>query len=292
MELSCVETAREILLANNETYLANALLAKELQKNHHDIDKLFSLGTGYLKAKNFESALSCFAELKRLTNSFESHYYAAKSHEGLNQDELAKNCYLDALLITTNNMDLLFEAYKNVGNLYLKARNLDLAEDFYHKAYNLQPESPQLMVNLGTLEMQKTDSSRAIERFRKALTLDPKFAPAWVGLALCYHQFGDHDMAWASVLKSLDCDSFNSTALLLMAQWCGKQSAMDIAIQKLMAFFDRGEFDSMLSLCFVELCIQTNQFFLARIELERSLLWDPQHTDLLNFDRALSDHGY
>jgi tetratricopeptide (TPR) repeat protein len=292
MEVTSIESARTILLANNENYLANALLAKELQQNIHDHKITFKLGMGYLQAKNFDSAKSCFGEIKKNLGSFESYFHFAQACEGLEKPVEAKEAYLDALLISTINLELLFEAYKNLGNIYLREKNLDNAEDFYHKAYALFPNSAQLAVNMGTLEMQKSDSSGAIERFRKALRIDPQFAPAWVGLALSYQQFGDFDMAWASLLKAIEYDFKNSTALLLIAQWAIKQNAVDLSLNHLMNFFDSGEFDSMLSQAFVELCIHANKFNLARLELERSLLWDPRNSDLLTFDKALRDHGY
>lgn len=292
MELNTIEEARKILLANNEPYLATALLAKELQQNIHDNELVLKLGLEYLDNSNFEASKACFLELKKSTNSFESHFYLGKCFEKLNDTESALGFYLDSLLISTINMKLLFEAYKNIGNLYLKEKNIDIAEDFYHKAYALFPESPQLLVNLGTLEMQREDSSRAIERYRKALCIDPQFSPAWVGLALSYHQFGDLEISWASLLKAIEYDNKNSTALLLFAKWCTKHNAIEIALNHLMNFFDLGEFDTSLSLAFVELCIQNNKFYLARIELERALLWDPKQPDLLSFDKALSDHGF
>jgi tetratricopeptide (TPR) repeat protein len=292
MEVTSVDEARNILLAHNETYLANALTAKELQKNYRDIDIILQLGIGFMKGKNFEAAQTCFSEVITLGRPFEGHYYMGKVCECLDELERARDAYLDALLISTLDMNLLYEAYKNVGNLYLKQRHLDSAEDFYHKAYAVFPESPQLIVNMGTLEMQRSDPTKAVDRFRQALQINPKFGPAWVGLSLSYQVFGDLEMAWASILKSIECDPNNSTALLLMAQWSSKNKAIDLALNHLMNYFDQGEFDHHLSLAFVELCIQSSNFSLARLELERALLWDPRQADLLSFDKALADHGY
>lgn len=292
MQVSHLENVREILLANNENYLANAVLASEIQKNSHDYQKILNLGLGYLQTKTFEPAQTCFRELVRLTQSFEGYYFLAKSQEALGYFEAAKENYLDAILIPTTRYADLFDAFKNLGNLYLREKNFELAEDFYLKAFALQPDSAQLFVNLGTLEMQKENISLSIERYRKALTLDTKFAPGWIGLALSYAQFGDFEMAWASLLKAVDLDPNNTTALHLMAQWSTKNQSQDSALEALMKYFDQGGFDTTLSLCFIELCITMDRFRWARWELERSLLWDPENTQLLQFDRALKNHGY
>ena len=292
MEVTSLESASQILLENNEIHLANALCAKGLQQDQRNIELIKTLGFSSFRSENYEGAKICFDQLKALTNSFESYFHYAKACEALGQWEWARESYLDALLLSTTRIDLLFESYKNLGNIFLKEKNLDMAEDFYHKAYTLAPESQQLLVNLGTLEMQKEDSSLAIEKYRKALQINPRFSPAWVGMALCYQNFGEDEMAWASLLKALETDPNNTIALLMFANLSVKMNEMPLAIEKFMSFFDRGHFDSTLSSAFIELCLHANRIDLARIELERALLWDPKQVDLLNYERALNEHGY
>lgn len=284
--------ASDILYAHNELFLANTLRATQLQHDTHDLKNVLNLGIGYLKAKNYAAAKICFAEVKRLSCTFESTFYLGLSLEGLNLNEEAKATYLEAVMRPTSNIDLLFEAYKNIGNIFLREKNLEIAEDFYHKAYAIKGESPQLLVNLGTLELQKNNNTQAIERFRKALVINIKTGPAWLGMALCYDGFGDREMAWASLLRAVECDGRNTTVLLLLAQWALRENAMDFAITKLMGYFDSGEFDAQLSLAFIELCVHTSQFALARLEMERALLWEPSNRDLQSFEKALRTHGY
>ena len=292
MDTTAIDSAINILSKNNESYLANSLLALRVQKSQPDFKLINELAIRYFKSKNYIAAKTCFAELKKILNTFEVHYYFAKICENLNNHEEAKENYLDALLLSTLDLELLFEANKNLGNLYLKEKNLDIAEDFYHKAYTINPDSPQLLVNLGTLELQRKELGIASERFRKALRINPRFSHAWVGLSLCYLELGEQALSWGSILKSIEHDPENSTALLLAAKWCLKNDAIEITLQHLMNFFDRGHFDLQISLSFIELCIKKNDFYLARVELERSLLWSPKQVELLQFDRALYDHGY
>lgn len=291
-EVSVIESARQVLLKNKEMYLANSLLATALQKNQYNESIILELGESYLHSGSYEAAQKCFSHLKEVLNSFEAHFFYARACEGLGATDKARESYLDALLLPTLDSELLFEAYKNIGNIYLKNQNIDVAEDFYHKAYSLNSKSAALMVNLGTLELQKSDSSGAIERFRMALVIDQKFSPAWVGLALSYHLFGDFEMAWASILRAVECDAKNSMALLLMAQWSVKNNNMSQSIKSLIHYFDQGFFEAPLSLAFIELCIHSNNFSLARWELERSLLWDPKNNELLSFDKVLKQHGH
>lgn len=292
MELTSLESASDLLLNNKELKLANAVSTKGLQLDNHNLKMIYNLGLGSLELGQYKQAKLCFHELLKTETRFENHYYLAKACEGLNEHETAREAYLDAILLPSSNLSLLFEAYKNLGNLYLKEKNFDMAEDFYHKAYSLNPDSAVLLVNLGTLEMQKEAFSQAIEKYRKALQVDPRHAPAWVGMALVYQSFGEFDLSWASLLKSLDHDSDNQMALLLLARLSAKQEASALAIERLMNHFDKGHFDSQLSLAFIELCIQSNRLNLARLEVERALLWEPNQADILKFEKALSDHGY
>jgi tetratricopeptide (TPR) repeat protein len=292
MDVTQIEQAGEILLANNENFLAKALYARELQKDLGNSELLLRLGNSYLKSQDFQSALKCYQQLQRQTISFDSCYYIARCYEGMGELISAKESYLDALLQNTTNSDLLFETYKSMGNLFLKEKNLDMAEDFYHKAYTLCPGSSQLLVNMGTLEIQRNDFATAIEKFRKALSFSPRSSAAWVGMALCYQSFGDLEMAWGSVLKATEGDPDNATALLLLAQWGERHSGVERAQTALMEHFDRGHFDAQLSLAFVELALRKGEFHLARIELERALLWEPNNSELLQFDKALGNHGF
>lgn len=248
---------------------------------------IFELGQEYLKKDDFQNALSCFTQLKKVAGNFESHYFLGLCLEKLGEDEMATQMYLEALLIPTSKVSYLFETYKNIGNLYLKQGNIDLAEDFYYKAYGLQPSSPQLSVNLGTLEIQRKRYVEAIERYRFALQQNPKFSPGWVGMALCYEAFGDMDMAWASVLKAYDQDQSNSTTLFLLGTWSQRVQKTEFALMVLAQHFDSGHFEATLSILFIEICLEVKQTHLALIELERALLWDPTHADLLMLSRSL-----
>lgn len=290
--INSIDKAVDVLHQNSEIYLANSLLASALQRNQYDERIIYDLGKGFIKNRNFESAQKCFQYLKVKLNNFESYFFFAKSSEALGQVEAARDAYLDALLLPTVDSDLLFEAYKNIGNIYLKESNIEVAEDFYHKAYTIKSESPTLLVNLGTLELQRLNTSGAIERFRSALKVDPKFSPAWLGLALSYDDFGDFPMAWASLLRSVECDSRNATALLLLAQWSVKNEGVNKAIHYLSQYFDSGFFDNQLSLVFIELCLHSNNYGLARWELERALHWDPKSVELNSFDQVLRQHGH
>ena len=117
-----------------------------------------------------------------------------------------------------------FNIYKNMGNVYLKLSELNLAEGCYGKASVLFPKSPVLAVNLGVLEIQKGDLDKAKTHFLKALNLEPENDVAWVGLSLVHRAHSDHDLSRACVLRALDSNPVNKTALVHYYQWCRDDS--------------------------------------------------------------------
>ena len=117
-----------------------------------------------------------------------------------------------------------FNIYKNMGNVYLKLSELNLAEGCYGKASLLFPKSPVLAVNCGVLEIQKGNLDKAKNHFVKALVYEPENDVAWVGLALVHRAHSDHDLSRACVLRALDSNPTNKTALVHYYQWCRDDS--------------------------------------------------------------------
>ncbi len=122
------ELANSLLIKNKEHFLSNALLAREVQKNKYDTNLIFNLGKGFLKNLNFDAAKKCFFYLKQThPTQFEFCYYYAFTCESLGNINEAREVYLDSLLLSTTDLNLLFESYKNIGNIYLKDKDIDTA---------------------------------------------------------------------------------------------------------------------------------------------------------------------
>ncbi|MCB9024990.1 MAG: tetratricopeptide repeat protein [Bdellovibrionaceae bacterium] len=151
-------------------------------------------------------------------------------------DSLAHKLYLQIAASGSYNSEILFVTYKNLGNILVRSADLDGAEEFYNKAYTLNPDSDVLLVNLGTLEMQKPNLEKALERYRMAVDVNSSNPRAWIGLALVHREFGDLELSWGNLEKSLDIDPCDETAIELMVEWGVKESKFEALIKRLEAF--------------------------------------------------------
>ncbi|RME14217.1 MAG: hypothetical protein D6797_09345 [Bdellovibrio sp.] len=135
------------------------------------------------------------------------------------KDQEALDLYFKVLEKVQEDIPHLFDVYKNIGNIYLRNKDVEAAEEFYHRAYVMNSESDILLVNMGTLEIQRENYEKAKELFRLALTKDGRNEKAWIGLALVHRHYGDLDLSWANLMSALDQDPENETAYQLFIDW-------------------------------------------------------------------------
>jgi tetratricopeptide (TPR) repeat protein len=128
---------------------------------------------------------------------------------------------------------VLFNVYKNLGNIALRDADLAAAEDFYNKAFTMNPDSDTLMVNYGSLHVQRGELDLAVQRFRRAVELNRSNPKAWLGLAVVHREFGDADLAWANLEAALDLQPENDTAIRLVADWANKDGEFERGLRRL-----------------------------------------------------------
>lgn len=226
-------------------------------------------------------------QLAAVEPSFTSLVELGNIYYRMNQDEKAEDTYFQALELPVDNNQLLFDIYKNLGNIFVKTGDFDAAEEFYNKAHTLNPQSDILLVNLGTLEIQKNDMSSALERFRTALGVNPKNDKAWVGLALVHNQMGDPVLAQANIENAIDCNRMNKTAVHLLANWAVRDQKFDGAIEALQNYLAEVDFDEEMSLLLIHLQCLAGRLDLALIEIERLLLWNPGHLEVIELEKKI-----
>lgn len=115
---------------------------------------------------------------------------------------------------------ILFEVYKNMGNIYLKCGDIEAAEEKYNLANAIDSDDENLSVNYGVLAIQKEDYEEAKSRFSQVLEKNNSSDLAWVGMALVHRAHSDNDLARACLLRGLDENSYNKLALCNYYQWC------------------------------------------------------------------------
>jgi len=86
-------------------------------------------------------------------------------------------------LLDNLNTNEKFNFHNLLGQCYTKIQDYKNAETHYFCAYELNPESDILQVNVGTLALQKKDYQTAEKHFEKALEINLQNEKAFLGLA-------------------------------------------------------------------------------------------------------------
>lgn len=283
-DISYLLSNAEVLLRHEEKEMAKVLIYEALSENSYHPVALKKANEFLDTKKNLDQMIKTQKVLCQVDSCFETisqqgHYYYLNS-----QDELALEKYFESISLVVETTPALFEVYKNMGNILTKAGDFDGAEEYFNKAFVLQPQSDVLLVNLGTLDLQRQEVNSALDRFRMALELNPENDKAWVGLALVHQKMGDEILAYANVENAIDINPGNRTAVHIFANWSVRDAKLTAAIEKLENYLSTVDLDKELSLVLVHLFCQMNQFELALLEIERVLLWDPRCKDFASVE--------
>jgi len=96
-----------------------------------------------------------------------------------------------------------FWSYIMLGNIYARnERNLDVAEFYYEKGIEINPEDAMVLNNYANLMMEKGNFAKAEENFKKSLKLNAGYPHTYFGLALLYRMAG-HPEESLQVLERL-----------------------------------------------------------------------------------------
>jgi len=269
----------EMLIKNCEVDLAKGLIYKSLALDSRHPHAL-RLAAQVLDPKNSDQLIRIYQQLALVEPIFANLIMLANCYYKRGEDQLAYAAYSEALSIapdlTDSNKETFFEIYKNCGAILTRDGDFPGAEEFFHKAFVINPQSDQLLVNLGTLEIQMNEAKHAVDRFREALEINPKNDKAWVGLALIHYSMGDVQLALGNVENAIELNPKNRTAVHIFANWCVKEEKIHAAIERLQNFVSLADYDEEMSLLLIHLMCMVNQIKAAQIECERVFSWNPK----------------
>lgn len=277
-----------ILAKHKEYKLALNLLREASNRDSHNPETLKLLAYCLEKTSRLNEALIVQKTLMTVDYGFDSLFGFATSLYKMGRDQEALDKYFEALSVLTEENDNLFELYKNMGNIFVRQGDFDGAEEYYNKAYTVNTTSDVLLVNFGTLEVQRNDFDKSLYCFRKAVEINPENDKAWVGLAMVHNQFGDSELAWANLETALDINSQNRTAVHLAANWGLRDGKTLKAIDALQNYLGSVEEDEDMSLVLINLFCTTGQIEKALLEIERVLLWNPEHKEVRQLKKKLT----
>ena len=277
----------QVLMKHREYPLAMNLLREASNKDSKNPTTLTMLANCLDKMSRGSESLIVRKTLAEVDYGFESlHGYATALYKA-GRDQEALDKYYEALAVLTEETSTLFETYKNMGNIFVRQGDFDGAEEYYNKAYTLNPQSDVLLVNFGTLEVQRNDYDKSLFCFRKAVEINPENDKAWVGLAMVHSQFGDIELAWANIESAIDINPQNRTAVHLAANWGLRDGKLQKAIEALQGYLASVEEDEDMSLVLINLLCSAGQVDQALLEMERVLLWNPDHQEVRTLKKKI-----
>ncbi len=302
-EFESEETARffqasRLLMQNCEYLPAQKLLRKVLNQAPYSSSAIFALAECARHLQQTDERLKLLKTLITLDDHPRHLLALADAFYENGADQMALDYYLQALALLSEDSPQLFSVYKNVGNIHVRAHDFESAEEYYNRAYILEPRSATLLVNFGTLAIQRERWEKAVQHFRDAVTFEPSFDAAWVGLSMVHRQFGDFDLSWANLFRALDLNPLNTTALQLALSWVVKDQRWDQVAQSLQRYLVLADQDATMSLALSQLWFLKGNLADARLELTRTLALDPlipggqELTNLIEAEEAKRSHGW
>lgn len=269
----------KLLLQSGELQLARRVFLALLQKQpeyepaHH----------GLLQALHAMGDLpAAFSHLKARVESqpsFSSYFDLAEHFYHAGDNENAEKVYAEALRYPHVEGPALFCIYKNLGNIALLKRDFAGAEEQYSKAYTLNDRSDVLLVNFGSLAIQRGQIDRALTCYRRALELNSANAKAWIGLAVLHREFGDYELSWANVERAMDFEPGNTTAAKLIAEWGLKDNEVEKTIRLLRNYLEIQPRDAFLHMMLGKYLYLVGQSLAALDHLQTAVQLDSQLQD-------------
>ena len=105
----------------------------------------------------------------------------------------------------------------------------------YSEMLESEPDNALAIANLGIVEFQTDNTTRARELLEKAVSLKPKLAASWTTLGLLYYKEEQWDLAVSALTRALSVDPRNAQAhnyLAVVAKARGWTNAAEMELQK------------------------------------------------------------
>lgn len=268
----------QILFKNEDFYDALVLLRQGLNLDSSNVKLIDACRSTLTKLGLHEESLRLLESSQRISYTPEKSVELARVYVKQEKNDQALAQLFDVLSQLVSDEELLFETYKDIGCVYLKEKEFDLAEEYFHKAYALNSMNDTLLVNLGVLEYLKRDITKSLNYLREAINNNEKNDKAWVGLAMAHLEFGDKELSWSNLTKAIDVDPMNRTALVLLNELAETDSQLEVCQNALVKFLEKDNFDEQVSHLLIHIFIKRNDFHRAQLESFKAYLWNPEST--------------
>ena len=161
----------KIKLSQNDYKEAKINFEKVLKIDEKNLEALLSLSDILFAEKKYlEAKKKLYKIIELKPNFFQAYNNLGNIEMELNENENAlKN------LIKSNEIKENKAAFNNIGLIYKKKKNFDLAITYFNKALNLDSNYLESLYNLGIVHIQINKFENAIEYFKSILEIDKNY---------------------------------------------------------------------------------------------------------------------
>ena len=142
----------------------------------------FNLASIYSRRESYKKAISTYQKFLKYADT------DLLSVSDFN-DYQAYERYKDDYLAYLKNKQLYPAAYFELGKIYMKTENIDMAFSYFSKALKLDSSYVPARIALGNILMMRGSYDKAEESFQQILKLDPDNFTAHNNLGLIYLQY-------------------------------------------------------------------------------------------------------
>ncbi len=172
-----------------------------------------------VKRKSEEGQVYAARKLVEVEDSTANQFLLAKAYLRCGSDKAALNICHSILDNAAEYDGTVFLVFKMMGSLYQRAADYDAAEEYYNRAFAINPYDLDIQISCGYLYLQSQRVDKARERFAGVLDSNEMVIEARIGLALVHSFLGEFEMACANLATVLDINPGHQLSLSLYAQW-------------------------------------------------------------------------
>lgn len=136
-----------------------------------------------------------------------------------------------------------FEAYNNLGVIYLEMGDYENSLKNFKKAIEINPKYEKALINLGITYYLKGDNQKAMEEFQKVLEINPDNVESYIHLGIIYKKMGQWEKGLESYKKALSIKQKNAEAHYNLGILYENMGNKDMAIYHYQKFIEIAEKD-------------------------------------------------
>lgn len=162
----CKRVRKLVLVILMGVIIVISLMIKPPYPYNLQANEYVQYGLAYLNLRNYKQAEHYFRKAIELQSNFGRAYASlGLLYKSIAQDQKALEAYKIALKYAENDA----ETHNNIASIYFRNNNIEMAEKYLTKAYELNPYHASILYNMAILKLAKKDKEQAAYYYNRAM---------------------------------------------------------------------------------------------------------------------------